>query len=54
MHHKYAHNAVCCMSRKVKFSLGGGGGGEGGEEGGRTWPPLSEFSGSAPAYCRSA
>ena len=35
-------NAVCCMTRKVKFSFRGGGGGW------RTRPPLSEFSGSAP------
>ena len=27
LHHEYTHNAVCCMSRKVKFSFGGGGGG---------------------------
>ena len=25
LHHEYAHNAVCCMSRKVKFSFGGRG-----------------------------
>ena len=24
LHHEYAHTAVCCMSRKVKFSFGGG------------------------------
>ena len=41
LHHEYAHNAVCCMSRKVKFSFGSGGWG-------RTWPPLTDFSGSAP------
>ena len=41
MHHEYAHNAVSCMSWKVKFSFA-----KGGVEGIR--PPLSEFSGSAP------
>ena len=39
----------CCM--QVKFSMGGGGGMEG-EWG--TWPPLSEFSGSAPGWLASA
>ena len=33
LHHEYAHNAVCCMSLKVKFPFrrvrGGGGGGKG-------------------------
>ena len=37
LHHKYTHNAVCCMMW----------GWEGGEWG--TWPRLSEFSESAPA-----
>ena len=32
-YHKYAHNVVCCISWKLKFSFGGGGGGGGGGEG---------------------
>ena len=46
MHHEYAHNAVCCMSWKVKFPFDRGGGGKG-RWGTRS--PLSEFSGFAPA-----
>ena len=38
----FAHNAVSCMSWKVKFSFGRG------EGNGGTRPPLSEFARSAP------
>ena len=44
-HHKYGHNAVWCMSWKVKFSfrvVGGRG----------TRPHLTEVSGSVPVWCR--
>ena len=33
VHHEYAHNAVCCISWKARFSFGG--------EVWETWPPLN-------------
>ena len=45
LHHEYAHNAVCCMSWKVKFSFGGRWRGRIG--------PLLRLSGSANENCSS-